>query len=174
MQFAHNGHTVTVDAETFLFHVAGPQFEAGERRYFPSALSAKEEIDKRVKAAEREAITIRRVALPAIDGNGEPITIRGINRATSSILGATNAEGMLQDFFPAVSWIAALLKERRMVRARMKAIEKIVEKFGMRAKAGYAVRLDATQYDRALAAFEAEFDRKAQAALTAPEAAAKP
>lgn len=170
MQFEHHGHTVTVNPDSFVFTVSGPQFEDGKSQYdaiFRSAEQAKDEIEKRIAAAEKQAVATRRVSLPALDATtAEAITIRGVNRTDSTVLGAKDAEGLPFDFFPRVAWIERALLVRKDLKKRMAAIDAQLGPFGMRANVGYG-RIAPYRYDAKTAGLEAEFSRKAQAAIAA-------
>ena len=166
MHFEHHGHTVTVNTD-FRFVVTGPQFSEKDDP-FSSANDAKSEITKRIEAAQKEAVASRRISLPAFDaGTAREITIRGVNRTDSSVLGALDKGWFGANFFPAVSWIKPLLAERLALLARVAEIEKQLLPYGMRAKVGYGGRVDPKDYETKTATLETEFDRKAQAALAA-------
>src|SRR5579859_229141 len=107
--FTHNGHTVSLRSD-FMFDVFGPAFENlrgyGET-YFASADDAKRKIDDRVKAVEAQTRTRERVAIDAVDDQGKPCVIRGINANTSKLMGAPKStvhRSSASMIFPPVPW----------------------------------------------------------------------
>lgn len=169
-EITHRGHRIAV-TDDLMFSVTGPQFEVTELR--SSVALAKEEIDKRITAAEKQAIATHRTAIPALDQNGVSITVRGVNRNAGNVLGYEKVDGIgprlnLPEIFPAVPWIEAVLKERRETIARAAALTQKVWKYGIKASRAYG-RVNPDHYDAMHAALVAEIENKtAEAQVDAP------
>ena len=168
--FDHNGHTVTL-TERFEFEVAGPQWREPSDKYqkmFGSAIEAKSEIDRRVAQATKQAEAIRRVALSALDAEGKEITIRGINRTDSTILGGSGAKGFRKmDAFPNFPWIADLLKKRVAFCNEINKIETTLYGYGFSGSRAYG-RLDG-DYDAHLSKLEHDYSEKSDKARAVAE-----
>lgn len=167
--FEHNGHVVTL-TDDHRFEIAGPAFEDEGRGYkatlFDTAREARERIDARVKARERQETTRTKVAIEAVDDAGTPCTIRGINANTSALLGVPADGRGIRRIFPPVPWLVEAIKHWRDLQRQTSKAEETINRYRLDGSVGYG-RIAAHEYDRKLANFLESFEKAQRAAIDA-------
>lgn len=136
---------------------------------FDSYEEATSKIDNAIAMRERQKKTVAKTSIPALNREGEAVTLRGISGTNSEILTTPASSG---EVYPALNWIAALAQERAAIRARMEEISKTLRPFEISRSRGYG-RLSAQVYDQAMTNLVDEIGKKTEAATAAaPKAAA--
>lgn len=112
--------------EFYMFDVSWPEDAGREQAYaFRSLADAKEAIDKYFTAMEKSRRVSKRIALPALNGAGEPVTIKGIHGTRNTLL--TDPSGNDGLLYPRVDWIADVFKERGRLQKRIEEINRKVD-----------------------------------------------
>src|SRR5215469_15388543 len=85
-----HGHTVTLDSDSLMFVVDGPEFTSDtpvSKRTFHSLADAKQAVIKAVNDAEIAAISASKLVLQVLNERGEPVTVTKINRRNGMMAG---------------------------------------------------------------------------------------
>lgn len=168
----YKGHKITVTPE-FKFRVTGPEFDETASRHFEFASKdeATKAIDTRVNAADKQKKAEASIKLSALYGPGaELFEIRGINRSTSAILGCPQrgyGPQQINDIYPDVPWVKALLEEHKRLLGRIGEIVETLKPYGVRDQADYGGRVSPESYDKKLQNFVDDFNKKKAAAEAA-------
>jgi len=140
----HQGHKIRLTDDFRFIVSAGPMFkDASEyQRTFDSLVRAKDEIDKRTKAAMKQKKTGETLKLPVLDSKGVDASVHGIHSGTGRLLGIGDATSC----YPAVPWVkealdrrAKLVKERDEINERLRLVR-------IDSRRGYG-RIDPDKYD---------------------------
>jgi hypothetical protein len=158
----YKGYEISLTGE-FHFQIDGdgidPKHPNG-RDVFSSLADARARIDDWISVQAHETRTRTRVEIAVLDRQGQDVTLRGINAATSNVLLAPATVNPEQtNLYPALRWIKELLVEQTRHESRSREIGKILRDFEIRSSRGYG-RMEAGKYEPALKALLDELERK--------------
>lgn len=152
--FKEHDIEVTID---FRFRVTGPLYDGAME--YSSIDDARNGINSRAIALAQQRKAEAKFALPALDGVGERVTIKGIHAGQGSLLGA----GESAVIYPDVPWIRDLLIHCAGVAKELAEIERKLNPYRMRTKRLYG-RVKSEDYEEEISKLVAEFDAKTEAA----------
>lgn len=117
------------------------------------------------EAAERAAtakakVPKKKIAIPAIDAHGTSVMITGVHAGTGRVIASPKPAQSWGTFklYVNVPWIAAAIKEARMLRSRASRIDGFLFEFQLPTENGYG--FDSGMYPAAVEKLEREADAK--------------
>lgn len=156
--FTHDGHDVRL-TRSYEFEVSGPAFDGEYDKRFDTAQKAREAIDRRAKALERQERTKATMAIEAIDDMGEPCTIRGIHMNSRRLLGVPQVDhrSTPRRVLPPARWLRNEVRRWRALKKECADLEnKIAGYWHLGSATGHG-RIEAVDYDAAVKRFQEEW-----------------
>lgn len=127
--FEHRGHTVQL-TERFWFKISGPAVD--DPGACESADTARAKINDAIKA--RETQERRKLSIPMLDEDGNPVTVTGVHGGHYGLLGVGKANAL----YPPKC--EALLAERRRLNKRVKEIYRLIDPCAITTHGPHTVR----------------------------------
>ena len=151
----YRGHRIELTDNHF-FQIVGPLF-GGQNTTSDSYSQAREKIDKRIATHIKERKGM--MSIPALNEEGDPVTVRGIHSETRRLLGVEKGDWV----YPATGRVKTLLVERARLSRAANAINRQLNDLAIPVRRGWG-KIEPEQYDALLTALTDEFTRKLGAA----------
>lgn len=150
-------HTVTL-TDRWTFRVTGPLFSE------PLDLRSLGDAEEAIRGAERGAALQKKaealVSVSVLDEQGRPCVVRGVHSGHGSLTGAPKDANFV---YPQVPFVREALQKAAGLRGELNQLGELVRPFAVRTKRAYG-RIRPEEYEKVVADFQREFERKEQAA----------
>jgi len=155
----YKDHTITFDPESFNFKIAGPLITTGGWSATAESLAAAE---KHIDGLLRNEVQTKKekLHLEVYLPDGSPGVVTGVHAGHGRLTGVPD----VNDVYPRVPWIAAMLAEQRELQKKLGDIRTALHEVHIRAKASYGA-VEPGAHPRYIARLKQEYEaatKKAQ------------